>query len=90
MIHDKPSFASRRDFLLQAAVGAMAAGPLGALAETYPARPIRVVVPYAPGGGKDLVGRPLAQAMSAEQGQPLNVDNRPHFCTTPAFPPAEP
>ena len=74
----KLSLASRRDFLLQAVAGGTALCSLDAFAQApYPTRPIRVVVPYAPGGGTDVVGRPLAQAMSTELGQPMIVDNKP-------------
>ena len=70
---------SRRTFLLQSIAGAAALGaPLGSLAQTgFPVRPIRIIVPYAAGGGTDVVGRPLAQAMSTALGQPIIVDNKP-------------
>jgi tripartite-type tricarboxylate transporter receptor subunit TctC len=46
-------------------------------AETYPSRPVRLVVPYAAGGGVDIVARTVGQKMSALLGQPIVVDNRP-------------
>lgn len=45
-------------------------------AQTYPARPVRIVVPYPPGGGNDLLGRIIAQKFSEKWGQNVSVDNR--------------
>ena len=47
-----------------------------ATAQNYPALPIRMIVPFAPGGGGDIVGRLLAQKMSEGLGKPLVIDNR--------------
>ncbi len=47
-----------------------------ALAETWPTRPIRFIVPFAPGGGGDVVGRIIGQRMSEQLGKPLIIDNR--------------
>ncbi len=47
-----------------------------AWAQSYPNRPVRVVVPYPPGGGTDVVARTIAQKMTEAMGQPLVVDNR--------------
>jgi tripartite-type tricarboxylate transporter receptor subunit TctC len=48
-----------------------------ALAQVFPAKPIRLIVPLAPGGGGDLVARMIAQKISEPLGQPVVVDNRP-------------
>jgi tripartite-type tricarboxylate transporter receptor subunit TctC len=48
-----------------------------ALAQDYPNKPIRLVVPYPPGGGNDTLGRIVAQRLSAALGQQVFVDNRP-------------
>lgn len=55
----------------------MLAAPLVALAQPYPAKPIRLVVPYPPGGGLDLFARPLAQKVTEILGQAVVVENKP-------------
>ncbi len=55
-----------------AAAGAHAAQPTG----DYPARPIRFIVPYAPGGNGDIVSRIVAQRLSLALGQQVVIDNR--------------
>ncbi len=57
------------------AVGILAGAALAAAAE-YPARPITLVVPYAAGGGNDVIARIVAERMSASLGQPVVVENR--------------
>src|SRR5271154_2261567 len=62
---------------LFAATLAGAPGLTPALAQNYPARQIRLIVPFAAGGPADLLGRILANEMSKDFGQSVFVDNRP-------------
>ena len=63
-------------------IGAAAGNTATAVAQEYPAKAIRIVVPYSPGGGLDVVGRPIAQKLSESFGQPVVIDNRPGGGTT--------
>jgi putative tricarboxylic transport membrane protein len=56
-------------------VSAMQSAP-PAVAQTYPDRPVRIVIPFAAGGPNDLLGRPLAEKMSEALGQPFVIENR--------------
>jgi len=66
----------RRTFLyLSAAAAALRVAPSSAWAQAYPARPVRVIVPFAPGGQVDVVGRLIAQRLSEQLGQQFYVEN---------------
>jgi tripartite-type tricarboxylate transporter receptor subunit TctC len=68
----------RRNFLhLAAGVAALAAVPRFAWAQSYPTRPVRIIVPFAPGGVSDTTTRLIGQWLSERLGQQFVIDNRP-------------
>ena len=50
--------------------------PFGAIGQTYPSKPIRLVVPFPPGGSLDVVARAIGQKLTEAWGQPVIIDNR--------------
>ena len=68
----------KRQTLIKAAVLALGCAMLpAAYAQSYPARPVRVVIPFPPGGTLDTVGRMLAQKLSEQTGQAFVIENKP-------------
>jgi tripartite-type tricarboxylate transporter receptor subunit TctC len=65
----------RRRFLQLA--GAALAAPAAAFAQSYPVRPVHMVVGFAAGGGADIIARLIGQSLSERLGQQIVVDNRP-------------
>lgn len=59
------------------AAAACAVVPLGAAAQAYPTKPVKFIVPYAPGGLPDTVARWVAQRLTERMGQSVVVDNKP-------------
>jgi tripartite-type tricarboxylate transporter receptor subunit TctC len=69
---------SRRRFLrVVAGTAAFSSVSRAARAQTYPSRPVRIIVGYAPGGGQDILARLMGQWLSERLGQPFIIENRP-------------
>lgn len=62
--------------IIAAAIAALATAPLTAAAQPYPNKPIRLIVPFPPGGGTDLVSRMIQPGLIAELGQQVLIDSR--------------
>jgi tripartite-type tricarboxylate transporter receptor subunit TctC len=73
---------SIRRLLQSCAVAVVVAAGGPALAQTWPTKPIRFVVPFAPGGASDVLARLVGQKLSERLGQPVVVENKPGAATT--------
>ena len=62
---------------LLAAAALVALGAMGAHAQSFPNRPVTILVPLAPGGSTDTIGRIMAEGMRPHLGQPVIVENAP-------------
>jgi len=73
----------RRQFLINGAAIALGLGAAArARAQSYPVRPIKLIVPFPPGGPVDVMGRLVAQQLSSALGQQVIIDNRPGVGST--------
>lgn len=78
-MHDSPMTPARRRWLATlagAAFGTLAGAP-AAWAQTFPARPIKILVGFAPGGAMDIVARAVGQKVAESIGQPVVIENLP-------------
>jgi tripartite-type tricarboxylate transporter receptor subunit TctC len=71
-----------RRHLLVAGAFALGIGLAPALAQTFPSKPIKLIVPYTPGSPVDVLARVVTQGVSARLGQTIVIDNRPGAGTT--------
>src|SRR5689334_17432916 len=67
---------SKRSWTTSVCALALLGAGCAVAAESYPARPVRLIVPFAPGGGADFMGRLVAQNLNEQHGYTVVVDNR--------------
>ena len=63
--------------LLAVSAAALVGATRAARGEDWPQRPIRIIVPFGPGGGSDIIGRIIGQSLQEKLGQPVVIENRP-------------
>ncbi len=66
-----------KTLLTRLAIAAAIALPTLAFAQAWPSKPIKIIVPYPPGGTSDILARAVGQKMSEQYGQPVVVENKP-------------
>lgn len=76
MKQQHPTFAAARRGLLAAAALAACALPAAGFAQTFPTKPVRVIVSFPPGGAADQIARAVSEPLSQALGQPVVVENR--------------
>ena len=68
-------------FVFRAALGVASLAALfastSALAQEWPSRPLKIIVPYTPGTGQDTIARTIAPKLTEKFGQPVVIENRP-------------
>jgi tripartite-type tricarboxylate transporter receptor subunit TctC len=67
----------RKDFLRTALAAALSLAAFGTWAQAYPNKPVKVIIPFPPGGTLDTVGRALAQKLQEQTGQTFFIENKP-------------
>jgi tripartite-type tricarboxylate transporter receptor subunit TctC len=70
-------FMLTRRTLLAVSAAALLGDARAACAQDYPQRTVRIIVPFGPGGGADIIGRIVAQSLQDKLGQPVVIENRP-------------
>src|SRR4051812_29693690 len=66
----------KRRHLILASLAASAAGGAGLQAQTFPSQPVKIVVPFPPGGGTDALARAIQEPMQKALGQTVIIDNK--------------
>ncbi len=67
---------SKRSHAVMVVIAALTLWPVAAHVQAYPVKPVRMIVPFTPGGPSDILGRTLGQGVAERLGQPIVIDNR--------------